>query len=55
MGLIDTVEFVRLIDWHLRILVAVRKIERGIVGIDVKDGTGESGDCRNVVGLSSDE
>ena len=48
-------QLVRLIDRHLRILISVEKEQGRISRIDVKNGAGEMGYCRKVIGLTTEE
>src|SRR4051812_23781424 len=41
--LVRALQFERLVDWHLRVLVAMDQEERGIVLVDVPDWTGQFG------------
>ena len=50
---IGTLKFVRLIDWHLRIPVAVEQQEGRVVRVDVKNGTGQTSECGFRVRLSA--
>ena len=53
VSLVRSMEFVRLVNGHLRILVSVEKEEGRIGGIDKENGAGELCDVREVSRLAA--
>src|SRR5438093_10743244 len=53
--LISTVQLMRLVDWHLRVLISVHQEQRRIVAIDVEDGTGEARQGENIRWLATQQ
>ena len=48
--LVSAVELVRLIDGHLRILIAMQEHQRRILGIHMRDRAGQCGQLRHLIG-----
>lgn len=49
------VQFLRLIDWHLRVLISVKQKQGRIVTIDMEDRAGEASERENVGGLAAEQ
>ena len=54
-SLIGALEFVGLIDRHLRILIAMQQEEKRIVRVHVKDGTGEARELGLLFGQAAEK
>lgn len=53
--LISRAELVRLVDWHVRILVSMQQQQRRIVAIDVEHRTRQASQIRKILRLPAEQ
>ena len=53
--LLHAEQFERLVDRHLRILIALEQEQRRVVHIHMKNGTGQAGQHRHVLRLGAQQ
>src|SRR3989442_4017326 len=52
---VSAVKFMRLVDGHLEILIAMQQEEGRIVPIHMEHGTGQPGQCRKLLRLAAEQ